>query len=179
MRIGVVSDTHDNVLAALHSALAGVDEILHAGDIASVEALAEIETIAPVTGVRGNMDERALADRLPEETLLERDGIRIALVHGHRIGHASVDDLVARFDDLAPGERLDIVVWGHIHEPISRLENGVRYFNPGTAGGIGAPATCGLLTTRAGRFTIQHIDLEEVGSLRLLLDPSRPRTLNL
>lgn len=157
MRIGLVSDTHDEVLGALHQALAGVDEILHAGDIASAGALAEIETIAPVTAVRGNMDERGLAERLPEEIFVTRDGIRIALVHGHRLGRASVDDLIRRFDSLSPS----LVVWGHIHEPVSRLWNGVHYFNPGTAGGIGAPPTCGILTTADGRFTVEHVDLEE------------------
>ena len=75
MRIGIVSDTHDRVLPVLHAALAGVDEILHAGDIASAEALAEIETIAPVTAVRGNMEQRALKDRLPKKILLTRDEV--------------------------------------------------------------------------------------------------------
>lgn len=156
MRVGIVSDTHDNVLASLHDALAGVDEILHAGDIASSEALAEIETIALVTAVRGNMDERDLADRLPEERLVTRDGIRIALVHGHRVGDASVEAMIERFDELRP----DLVIWGHIHEPVSRLRNGVHYFNPGTAGGMGANATCGLLTIGDGRFTIEHVTLK-------------------
>jgi putative phosphoesterase len=147
------------VPAALHRALEGVDEILHAGDIVSVAALAEIETIAPVTAVRGNMDDRAIADGLPEEVLVTRDGVRIAIVHGHRIGRASVDDLIRRFDSLSP----DLVVWGHIHEPVSRLWNGVTYFNPGTAGGIGREPTCGLLTTADGRFTIEHLELPEAG----------------
>jgi putative phosphoesterase len=155
LRIGIVSDTHDKVHAALHEALAGVDEILHAGDIASAEALAEIETIAPVTAVRGNMDERALADRLPEEVVLMRGGVRIALVHGHRVGRASVDDLAKRFD----GRGVDLVVWGHIHAPVSELRNGVRYFNPGTAGGIGARPTSGMLSIEGGEFTIEHVSL--------------------
>ena len=155
LRIGIVSDTHDKVLARLHDALAGVDEILHAGDIASAEALAEIESIAPVTAVLGNMDERALADRLPEEEVLSRGGVRIALVHGHRVGRASVDDLAKRFKDRG----VELVVWGHIHEAVSELRNGVRYFNPGTAGGIGARPTCGLLTVTSGRFTIEHMTL--------------------
>ncbi len=155
MRIGIVSDTHDKVLAALHHALEGVDEILHAGDIASAEALAEIETIEPVTAVRGNMDERALADRLPEEKILTRGGVRIALVHGHRGGRASVDDLAPRCG--TPG--VDLVIGGHIHAPVSELRDGVRYFNPGTAGGIGAPATCGILTISEQGFTIEHVTL--------------------
>lgn len=156
MRIGIVSDTHDRVLPELHAALAGVDEILHAGDIASAEALAELETIAPVIAVAGNMDDSALAERLPAETLLERDGIRIALVHGHRVGHASVDDLAGRFGDRG----VDLVVWGHIHEPVSEERGDVRYFNPGTAGGIGAAASCGILTIDRGRFTVEHLGLE-------------------
>jgi putative phosphoesterase len=155
MRIGIVSDTHDRVLPALHAALAGVDEILHAGDIASAEALAELETIAPLIAVAGNMDDSALAHRLPAETLLERDGVRIALVHGHRVGHASVDDLAERFGDRG----VDLVVWGHIHEPVSEERAGIRYFNPGTAGGIGASPTCGLLTVERGRFRIEHLPL--------------------
>lgn len=155
MRIGIVSDTHDKVLAALHDALTGVDEILHAGDVASSEALAEIETIARVTAVRGNMDERALADRLPEEEILRRGDVRIALVHGHRVGRACVDDLAKRFE----GSGVDLVVWGHIHAPVSELRNGVRYFNPGTAGGIGARPTCGLLTIADGGFAVDHVPL--------------------
>jgi hypothetical protein len=155
MRIGIVSDTHDTVLAALHKALSGVDEILHAGDIVSPVALAEIEAIAPVTAVRGNMDEGALADRLPEQELLVRDGIRIVLVHGHRFGRASVDDLAKRFQ----GRDVDLVVWGHIHEPVSELKGGIRYFNPGTAGGIGARPTCGLLTIEGNKFTIEQVAL--------------------
>jgi putative phosphoesterase len=121
----------------------------------SAEALAEIETIAPVIAVRGNMDDRALADRLPKKLLLERDGIRIALVHGHRVGRASVDDLARRYEDRG----VDVVIWGHIHEPVSELRDEVRYFNPGTAGGIGAPPTCGLLTIEAKRFTVEHLAL--------------------
>lgn len=155
LRIGIVSDTHDVVLAALHEALAGVDEILHAGDITSAEALAEIGTIAPVTAVRGNMDERALADRLREEEILTRGGVRIALVHGHRVGRASLDDLAKRYG----GSGVDLVIWGHIHEAVSVEREGVRYFNPGTAGGIGAPATCGILTVTGNDFTIEHIRL--------------------
>lgn len=163
MRIGIVSDTHDRVLSALHAALAGVDEILHAGDIASAEALAEIEAIAPVTAVGGNMDERALKDQLPKKILVTRDEVRILMLHGHKVGRASVDDLIERFDSFAGPERPDLVVWGHIHEPVLRRVNGVTYFNPGTAGGIGAPATCGVLETRGGEFTVEHVDLAEPG----------------
>ncbi|MBW3660629.1 MAG: YfcE family phosphodiesterase [Gemmatimonadetes bacterium] len=155
MRIGVVSDTHDRVLGALYEALEGVDEVLHAGDIASQDALVEIEAIAPVTAVYGNMDEAALRQRLPPELLVEREGVKIALVHGHRQGRARVDDFVEKYAVIRP----DLVIFGHTHEPLSRVWDEVRYFNPGTAGGVGGDATCGLLTVVDGAFEVEHLYL--------------------
>ncbi len=101
------------------------------------------------------MDERALADRLPQEEVLTRVGVRIALVHGHGVGRASIDDLAKRFGDRG----VDLVVWGHIHEPVSEIRDGVRYFNPGTAGGIGSPPTCGVLSIDSGNITLELLAL--------------------
>lgn len=157
MKIGVVSDTHDRVLGALFEALDGVEEILHAGDIASEDALTEIEAIAPVTAVHGNMDDAELRARLSPELLLDREGIRIALLHGHRQGHARVDDFVEKYSVIGP----DLVIFGHTHEPLSRVWDEIRYFNPGTAGGVGRDATCGLLTVVDGAFEIEHVRLTE------------------
>ncbi len=155
MKIGVVSDTHDRVLGALFEALDGVEEILHAGDIASEDALTEIEAIAPVTAVHGNMDDAGLRARLSPELLLDREGIRIALLHGHRQGRAQVDDFVEKYSVIGP----DLVIFGHTHEPLSRVWDRVHYFNPGTAGGVRGDATCGLLTVVDGVFEIEHVPL--------------------
>ncbi len=157
VKIGLVSDTHDRVLPGLHAALAGVDEILHAGDICNTEVLAEIESIAPVTAVHGNMDERALVARLPGERRLERGGITIALVHGHRSRRGDITALAARLDAPPP----DLVVFGHSHEPLSRMRGQTRFFNPGTAGGIGANPTVGFLTIENGAFAIDHVALRD------------------
>ncbi|MDX1661217.1 MAG: YfcE family phosphodiesterase [Gemmatimonadota bacterium] len=157
MKIGIVSDTHDRVLGALFEALDGVEEILHAGDIASEDALTEIEAIAPVTAVHGNMDDAALTDRLPDELLIDREGVKIALVHGHRQGRARVDDFVEKYGVIRP----DLVVFGHTHEPLSREWDQIRYFNPGTAGGVGGDATCGMLTVVDGAFEVEHVRLTE------------------
>lgn len=157
MKIGIVSDTHDRVLGALFEALEGVDEILHAGDVASEDALVEIEAIAPVTAVHGNMDDAELRARLSPELLLEREGVKIALLHGHRQGRARVDDFVEKYSVIAP----DVVIFGHTHEPLSRVWDEVHYFNPGTAGGVGGDATCGLLTVVDGAFELEHLALTE------------------
>ncbi|MDX1623856.1 MAG: YfcE family phosphodiesterase [Gemmatimonadota bacterium] len=155
-RIGVVSDTHDRILPDLREALAGVDEILHCGDLCHTDVLDELEAIAPVLAVHGNMDERELVDRLPAERLVERGEIRIAMIHGHRQGRARVDDFVEKYRVIAPA----LVLFGHTHETVSRVWDETHYFNPGTAGGVGADPTCGLLEVRGGEFSIEHVDLE-------------------
>lgn len=156
MTIGVVSDTHDRLPAALFTALAGVDEILHAGDVVSTEALIELEAIAPVTAVHGNMDEIDLVAALPPHRLLERAGVRIALIHGHRQRRGDVDDIARRFANEGP----DVVIFGHSHEALSEVRDGVHYFNPGTAGGVGAAPTIGRLTIEGGSFSLVHVALE-------------------
>lgn len=155
MKIGIVSDTHDRVLDDLHEALAGVDEILHAGDLCHEDVVVELETIAPVVAVHGNMDTRDLVEKLPAERLLDREGIRIALLHGHRQGRARVDDFVEKYRVIAP----DVVIFGHTHEPLSRVWDRTHYFNPGTAGGVGNDATCGLLEVVDAEFSLEHIRL--------------------
>lgn len=155
MRIGIVADTHDRLPAALHEALEGVDEILHAGDVCTRGTLAGIETIAPVVAVHGNMDEPELARALPAERLLKREDVRIAILHGHRQRPGRLDDFLEKYRVIAP----DLVIFGHSHEALSREWAGIRYFNPGTAGGVGADPTCGLLTVEDGRLEIEHVRL--------------------
>ena len=69
--------------------------------------------------------------------------------------YASLDDLAKRYG----GRGVDLVIWGHIHEPVSVEREGLRYFNPGTAGGIGARPTCGMLSIEGDDFTIEHVSL--------------------
>ena len=71
VKLGIISDTHGTVPAAVHAALAGVDHILHAGDVGPVDIITELEAIAPITAVRGNTD---FAIDLPETRLIEIDG---------------------------------------------------------------------------------------------------------
>lgn len=155
MRIALVSDTHDRILPSLFDTLQGVDEILHAGDVCGEEALAELEAIASVTAVQGNMDGWALAQRHPEELRIERGGMTIGVVHGHRFGRGLVTRLAEHFREWGP----DLVVFGHSHEALDERVGGTRFFNPGTAGGIGGPATVGLLETGNEAFSVRLVRL--------------------
>lgn len=155
MRIAVVSDTHDHLPPGLFRALEGVDEILHAGDLVSEDVLIELGAVAPVVAVHGNMDPPELAGCLPAERLVEREGIRIAIEHGHCRGRTTVEDFAEKYGPTGP----DLVVFGHTHEALSREVDGVLYFNPGTAGGVGADPTIGILTIEGGTFSIDHVQI--------------------
>ncbi|HEY9569308.1 MAG TPA: metallophosphoesterase family protein [Thalassobaculum sp.] len=120
-RVGVISDTHGLLRPEAVDRLAGVDRILHAGDIGRAEVVDGLRRIAPVDAIRGNVDAGAWAAAYPETLTVAIDGRRIHLVHALewlRIDPASVD----------------VVVSGHSHKPGVATRAGVLYLNPGSAG---------------------------------------------
>jgi uncharacterized protein len=147
VRVGVVADTHcpefiDRLPGRVGELLAGVDLILHAGDITSLETLAELGRIAPVEAVLGDHD--AGLD-LPRRRLLEVGGRRIGLLHGNRshlweepvtfLGTVSLGLWwpTVGLDRFLLGAfpEADVVVYGHTHFAASRRVGGVLLFNPG------------------------------------------------
>jgi len=123
--LGVISDTHGLLRSEAVRALEGVDHIVHAGDIGNPEILVELEGIAPVTAVRGNMDWGEWTAALHETEVLEIGGVSVYLLH----------DL--ELLDLNPGVAgFDAVVFGHTHLPEVRRADGVLYLNPGSAGPV-------------------------------------------
>lgn len=120
--IGLISDTHDLLRPEARFALTGVDHIIHAGDICSPRVLQELGAIAPVLAVRGNNDRGGWAEELSEVARLEIDGVRIVVLH----------DLKDLSHELAADA--DVVITGHSHKPAMRMDGGVLYINPGSAG---------------------------------------------
>ena len=121
--VGVISDTHGLLRPEAVAPLRGSDYIIHAGDVGDAEILKQLNAIAPVTAVRGNVDREPWVRKLPETQVLEAAGISIYILH-------SVADL-----DLKPeAAGFAAVVSGHSHIPKQEVRNGVLYFNPGSAG---------------------------------------------
>ncbi len=121
--IGVISDTHGLLRPEALAALAGVDRIVHAGDIGSAAVLDALRAIAPVIAVRGNNDRGAWAASIPETVTTDVGAVRLHVVH---------DVKTLRGD---PAERgIDVVIAGHSHRP--RVERRGRWLlvNPGSAG---------------------------------------------
>lgn len=128
MRIGLISDTHGMLRPEVFTHFEGVERILHAGDIGSVDLLLELEAIAPVLAVWGNTDGFDVRARVPEKVETELEGRRIIIVHGHRLGSLNPERLRAAYPDA------DVVVFGHTHQAVVDREGGVLVVNPGAAG---------------------------------------------
>src|SRR5436309_14728588 len=79
--VGVISDTHGLLRPEAVTALAGVDVIVHAGDVGSAAILDELGKIAPVIAVRGNNDRGAWAASIPEIVTTEVGGVRLCVIH--------------------------------------------------------------------------------------------------
>jgi putative phosphoesterase len=120
--IGVISDTHGLVRPQALEALAGVDLILHAGDISNSTVLDSLREIAPVIAVRGNNDKGEWAESLADYEVVEIGAVSIYLLH----------DL--KEIEIKPDGIFQVVVSGHSHKPAIEERHGVLYVNPGSAG---------------------------------------------
>lgn len=123
--IGLISDTHGLLRPEVHEAFAGVELILHAGDVGGEDVLHELRTIAPTLAVRGNTD--PFADWLAEEIVREIGGLSIHVSHGHEVGRLTPERLLARYSQ-------DILVYGHTHRQFLLEWEGRIVVNPGAAG---------------------------------------------
>lgn len=123
MRIGVISDTHGLLRPEAVAALAGVDHILHAGDVGDTAILDVLAGIAPLKAIRGNIDQTGLCSALPATEFIELGGSAIYMLH-------NINDL--DLDPLAAG--ISVVISGHSHRPVIERRKGALYFNPGSAG---------------------------------------------
>jgi putative phosphoesterase len=100
--------------------------IVHAGDFSAMSVLDELERIAPVSAVHGNVDEPALVTRLPARTTVDAEGLRIGLVHDPGPVAGRRDRLRSCFGGC------DAIVYGHTHAPVVEQVDGVWFLNPGS-----------------------------------------------
>jgi len=121
VKIGLISDTHNLLRPEARRALAGVSQILHAGDICGPEVLAQLSEIAPVTAVRGNNDRGRWAASIPITETIDVGGVLVYMLH-------NIDDLDPR------ATRCQVVVSGHSHRPLIERQGSVLFVNPGSAG---------------------------------------------
>jgi putative phosphoesterase len=131
LKIGVISDTHltgysERLKDLIDRHFADVEMVLHAGDLVDLAVLTMFGK-RDVRAVSGNMDPASVREVLPERLTLELGGLRIGLVHGWGTPSGLEDRLLKAFD------RVDCLIFGHSHQPVNRVRNGILLFNPGSA----------------------------------------------
>lgn len=141
MRIGLISDTHGLLRPEALQALAGVERIIHAGDIGTPEVIESLRNIAPVDAVRGNNDKGPWATGFPPWLALEFGGVGIHVLHD--VNELDVDPTAAGFR---------VIIAGHSHKPHVTERDGVLFVNPGSAGPrrFSLPVTVGYLSVADG-----------------------------
>ncbi|HKW40375.1 MAG TPA: metallophosphoesterase family protein [Gemmatimonadales bacterium] len=143
----MISDTHGLLRPEVFEVFRAVDHILHAGDVGKPEILIELEAIAPVTAVYGNVDPPEIRARLPQVATVELDGFAIVVTHGDQLGHPTPTKLHEAFP------RAEIIVYGHTHKPLLELvDKTVTVMNPGGAGAarFNLKPSVGIMELEAG-----------------------------
>jgi putative phosphoesterase len=141
--IGIISDTHGLLRPQAIAALQGSIRIIHAGDVGSPDILDALRQIAPVFAVRGNVDKGSWARRLPETEVVQVDGVSLYILH-----------ILDGLDLDPPTAGFHAVISGHTHRPKMETNDGVLYFNPGSAGPrrFDLPVSVGRLALADGKL---------------------------
>lgn len=149
--IGVISDTHGLLRREAVAALLGAQQIVHAGDAGSPEVLDALRKIAPVTAVRGNVDDGDWARQLPLTATIEAGGRTLYVLHD--VHELDCDPAAAGFA---------AVISGHSHKPSEEVRNGVLYLNPGAAGPkrFKLPVILARLYVEELELRVQFVDIE-------------------
>lgn len=124
--VGLIADTHGQMRPGIAAIFAGVDFIVHAGDVGS-GVLEALRAVAPVYAVSGNVDDRH-DPMLPRQRTLQAGALTIHASHGDELGSPKPERLFACYD-------ADIIVYGHTHKALLvRGDDGRLCVNPGAAG---------------------------------------------
>ena len=150
MIVGVIADTHGLLRPEVLPAFAGVDHILHAGDVGDAAILEALAALAPVTAIRGNIDRTGPCAQLPAEEYVTLGGVNLYMLH---------DVHTLSLDPRAAG--VAAVIFGHSHKPLLEDRKGVLFFNPGAAGPrrFSLPISTGLLRIENGSVHAEHTQL--------------------
>lgn len=131
-RLILISDTHQtngfDLPAELLAAIQSADMIIHAGDIASMDAYERLKAMKPMVAAKGNMDQFPVKRILPDLASVEVHGHKIGVVHGTGSRRGIVDRVAQAVDGMG----FEMVVFGHSHYPEIVGRSGTLFVNPGS-----------------------------------------------
>lgn len=105
-----------------------VDMIIHAGDYVNIDVVTTIRNFKHFAGVWGNVDSPDVKEILKEKEILSIAGYRIGVWHGHGKEMTTMDRAYAQFKN----DDVDIIIFGHSHQPVCKTQNGILMINPGS-----------------------------------------------
>src|SRR5512136_1943502 len=130
--VGLISDTHVPVRARaipkrVFSIFENVDFIIHAGHLVELAVVDELEQLAPVLAVHGNMDGPEVSGALPKLNSLKVSDWKIGVMHDpHTIFG------MGKMREIAKKNGFDVFVYGHTHNSNIKWEGKMLYINPGS-----------------------------------------------
>lgn len=149
--IGLISDTHGLLRPEALAALAGVERIIHAGDVGGPEIIAALAELAPVTAVRGNTDTSPWGRTLPRTAELAVGQARLLIIHN-----------LAELSPPAADAGYHAVISGHTHRALVRPYGAALGINPGAAGHrrFSLPVTVALLRVDGAGLDVDVVELD-------------------
>jgi len=133
LQIAIISDTHlkehSAKLELLGSHLTDADLVVHAGDYGDYQIMNYFRNRFNFIGVWGNVDDNSIRSSLNEKEIIQIGALRIGIVHGHGEKKNTPMRAFDAFDNTA----LDVIIFGHSHQPSISTKNKVLMLNPGSA----------------------------------------------
>lgn len=133
MKIGIMSDTHINkhsskIIDIMDKYFKDVDMLIHAGDFKTARVVNLLKQHKNFVGVYGNVDERPVREILKEKEIIEINSYKIGIFHGHGEEKTTLDRAYEKFQN----DKVDIIIFGHSHQPIIKTIGRVLMLNPGS-----------------------------------------------
>lgn len=135
--VGLISDTHIPARAKaiphrVYEIFQDAFVIVHAGDLTRLSVLEELEQMAPVVAVHGNMDSRKVKEKLPEINSLDVYKWKIGITHSINFLKRT-SKLRNLHKHIGREQDRQVFVSGHTHRPSIKYKNGMLLINPGSA----------------------------------------------
>lgn len=162
MKIGLLSDTHSHLDPQVISYFKDCHEIWHAGDIGDMSVARQLEAFKPLRAVHGNIDDKTIRDKYPEDLWFEIEGLNIWITHiGGTPPHYN-----PRVAGLLSTRTPDVLICGHSHMlKVARdpKRNNLLFLNPGASGNHGFHQIKTILRFEINQGKVDNMEAIELG----------------
>lgn len=159
MKIGLLSDTHSHLEPTIFDHFKDCDEIWHAGDIGDPAVINALENFKPVRAVFGNIDDKDLQHRFPEDLWFDCEGMKIWMTH---IGGAP-PNYNPRIKKIFKEKRPDVFICGHSHILRVKKDGEMLFINPGACGNHGFHSMKTIIRMEIANSKIGKMEVIELG----------------